>query len=423
MKLSSRASRIGESATLRVARRAAELRRSGVSVVDFGAGEPDFRSPAVAVEAACQALADGFTRYTQGSGLPELRQAVAESYRERYGAPWPAAQSVITVGGKAALFELAMAVFDEGQEVILPSPCWVSLPEQVRFAGARPVLVPTSVEDGFRIHAGALLEAVTDRTRAFLINSPCNPTGGIITAEDLREIVRFAAERGLLVISDETYDRFVYDGLSHASAASLAAEFPETVVLVGLVLQDLRHDRLAHRLPARPGRGGPRGRGDPEPRHLERHLLRHGGRPGGAAPRRAGGAGDGGGVPGPPRPADPAAQPAPRLRVPPAGRRLLRLSRGLGRLPARPGRARSRSPSSCSKRRRWRWSPGAAFGADEHIRISFACSRATLAEGLDRMAEVLGTDCSARICSVRTSGTIERPFSGPPAPSFFGGTV
>ncbi len=230
--LSARASAIGESATLKVTRRAAELRAQGVSVVDLGAGEPDFRSPAVAVEAASRALAEGFTRYTPGSGLPALRTAVADSYRQRYGAPWKAADSVITVGGKTALFELALAVFDEGQEVVLPSPCWVTFPEQIRFAGARPVFAHTCGEDGFRIHAGPLVDAVTDRTRAILINSPCNPTGGVVSAEDLREIVTFAAERGLLVISDETYERFVYSG-AHASAASLATEFPETVAVVG----------------------------------------------------------------------------------------------------------------------------------------------------------------------------------------------
>jgi aspartate aminotransferase len=232
VKLSNRAASIGESATLRVTRRAAELRARGVSVVDLGAGEPDFPSPAVAVEAARRALAEGFTRYTPGSGLPALREALAESFRQRYGAPWQAAQSIITVGGKTALFELALALFEEGQEVVLPSPFWVTFPEQIQFAGARPVTVPTCGENGFRIHAGPLLAAVTERTRAILLNSPCNPTGGIVPAADLREIVTFAAERGLLVISDETYERFIYDG-THASAASLAAEFPETVIVVG----------------------------------------------------------------------------------------------------------------------------------------------------------------------------------------------
>ncbi len=157
---------------------------------------------------------------------------MADSYRQRYGAPWKAADSVITVGGKTALFELALAVYDSGQEIVLPSPYWVTFPEQVRFAGAHPVLVPTCGKDGFRIHAGPLIEAATERTRAFLINSPCNPTGGVMGAEDLRQLVAFAAERGILVIADETYERFTYGG-PHASAAALAAEFPETVVLVG----------------------------------------------------------------------------------------------------------------------------------------------------------------------------------------------
>ena len=232
VKLSARASSIHESATLRVTRRTAELRARGVSVVDLGAGEPDFPSPPVAVEAARRALAEGFTRYTPGSGLPALRAAIADSFRQRHGAPWKAADSVITVGGKAALFELALAVFEPGQEVVLPSPCWVSLPEQIRFAGAVPVTVPTSCDDGFRIFAEPLIAAVTERTRAILINSPCNPTGGVMGAEDLRRVVTFAAERGLLVIADETYERFVY-GEPHASAADLAAEFPETVALVG----------------------------------------------------------------------------------------------------------------------------------------------------------------------------------------------
>jgi aspartate aminotransferase len=232
VKLSARASSIHESATLRVTRRTTELRARGISVVDLGAGEPDFPSPPVAVEAARRALADGFTRYTPGSGLPALRAALADSFQRRHGTPWKAADSVITVGGKAALFELALAVFEPGQEVVLSSPCWVSLPEQIRFAGAVPVTVPTSCDDGFRMFAEPLLAAVTERTRAILINSPCNPTGGVMGAEDLRRVVTFAAERGLLVISDETYERFVYGG-PHASAADLAAEFPETVALVG----------------------------------------------------------------------------------------------------------------------------------------------------------------------------------------------
>ncbi len=226
-------SRVGESATLKVARRALALKRSGVDLIDLGAGEPDFPTPAVAVEAARAALSDGFTKYTAGSGTPELRAAVARHYAERWGSPWSAAETVISVGGKAGLFELAMALAEPGVEIIIPSPCWVSLPAQVELAGGTPVLVATSPEDGFALHAEALLAAVNERTRAILINSPSNPTGGLITPPELRALVAGAAARGLLVIADETYARLVYDGANIATVAALAAEFPDTVVLAG----------------------------------------------------------------------------------------------------------------------------------------------------------------------------------------------
>ncbi len=371
-----------------MSRRAAALKARGISVVDFGAGEPDFASPAVAVEAARRALAEGFTRYTPGSGLPVLRAEVAESYQKRYGSPWTGAQTVITVGGKAALFELALAVFDDGQEVILPSPAWVSLPEQIRFAGARPVEVATSVEDGFRMHAEPLLAAVTGRTRAFLINAPCNPTGGVISAADLRRVVEFAAEHGLLVISDETYAQFVYDGLEHASVAALAAEFPETVVLVGSFSKTYAMTgwRIGYVL------GPP----DliPAIENIQSHAtsnptsfamvgaleaLRHG-----AADVEA-------------------------MIAEYAARRELLIPR-LNAIPGflcrppdgafyafprvadlyRPGRQGSvEFAELLLEEARVAVVPGAAFGADDHIRISFACSRAELAEGLERIAAVL----------------------------------
>ena len=388
VKLSTRVSRIAESATLRVSRRAAELKAKGISVVDFGAGEPDFSSPPAAVQAACNALSTGFTRYTPGSGLPDLRAEVAAWYHGRYGSPWGGAQSVITVGGKAALFELALAVFEEGQEVILPSPAWVSLPEQVRFAGAHPVEVMTSAEDGFRIHADPLLAAVTDRTRAFLINAPCNPTGGIISAADLRRIVEFAAERGMLVISDETYARFVYDGLEHASVAALATEFPETVVLVGSFSKTYAMTgwRIGYLL------GPPdvvraveviQSHATSNPtsfamvgalealRHAEAEvevmIAEYAARRELLIPRLN-------------------AIPGFQCR-PPAGAfyafpRVADLYR-----PDRQGSIQI--AEILLEEARVAVVPGAAFGADDHIRISFACSRAALAEGLERIAAVL----------------------------------
>lgn len=233
VRLSERVRRIGESATLRVARRAAELRAQGVDVVDFGAGEPDFASPPVAVEAARRALADGFTKYTPNAGIPALRRAVAERYRREHGAPWGTEEALITVGGKGALFEVALALFESGDEVVLHTPAWVSFAEQARFAGAEVVEVPTDGGDGFAIRAAPLLAAIGERTRAVILNSPCNPTGGTIAAGELRALVEGCAGRGVALISDETYERFAYDGAGHASAAALAAEFPDTVVLVG----------------------------------------------------------------------------------------------------------------------------------------------------------------------------------------------
>lgn len=388
VKLSRRVSRIAESATLRVSRRAAELKARGIAVVDLGAGEPDFRSPAAAVDAACNALSQGFTRYTPGSGLPALREEVAAWYRERYGSPWSGSQSVITVGGKAALFELALAVFEEGDEVVIPSPAWVSLPEQVRFAGARPVEVPTHVKDGFRIHADPLLAAVTDRARAFLINAPCNPTGGIIAAADLRRIVDFAAEHGLLVISDETYARFVYDGLEHASVAALAAEFPETVVLVGSFSKTYAMTgwRIGYLL------------GPPDVVRAVEVIQSHAtSNPTSFAMvgalealRRCDAEVEG-------------------MIAEYAARRQMLIA-ALNDIPGfhckppdgafyafphvadlyRPGRQGSVELTELLlDKARVAVIPGAAFGADDHIRISFACSRAALAEGLERIAAVL----------------------------------
>jgi aspartate aminotransferase len=233
MRLSRRVGRIRESATLRVTRRALELRAQGVRVVDFGAGEPDFPSPAVAVEAARRALAEGFTKYTASNGIPELREALAARYVREFGAPWQLADVLVTVGGKGGLFESILALVDDGDEVVLHSPAWVSFVEQIRFAGGEPVEVATDGGDGFAIRAEPLVAALGPRTRVVLLNSPCNPTGGVMAPEDRRRVVEECARRGIVVLSDETYERFAYDGFAPGSAAELAAEYPETVAVVG----------------------------------------------------------------------------------------------------------------------------------------------------------------------------------------------
>lgn len=215
-----------------VSRRVAELRREGVEVFDLGAGEPDFPSPETAVRAARRALDEGRTKYTVLEGTPELRAGLAARY-SREGAPWSAANVLVTVGAKAALYELARAFLSPGDEVVVPTPAWVSIPAQVRLAGAAAVTVPMAASDGFAIRAQPLIDAMSERTRAVVINSPCNPTGAVAGSLDLERVAGACAERGALLISDETYERFIYDGQQHASVASLADRYPETVVLVG----------------------------------------------------------------------------------------------------------------------------------------------------------------------------------------------
>lgn len=202
-------------------------------MLDLSAGEPDFPSPACAIESAEAALRGGLTRYTVSSGPEDLRTALAQHYCERWDAPWSPGEVLITVGGKGALFELALALFDEGREVVLPSPAWVSFAEQIRLAGAEPVSVPMAAERGFALEAEPLLAALTERTAAVILNSPCNPTGAVMAKEELGRLIEGCSERGVTVVSDETYERFVYDGHEHWSAAHWARDFPETVVVVG----------------------------------------------------------------------------------------------------------------------------------------------------------------------------------------------
>jgi len=388
MKLAARAGRIGESATLAVARRAKELQAAGREILDLGAGEPDFCSPKVAVAAAQRALGDGFTRYTENAGIPELRREIAARFRERYGAPWGPGDVLVTVGGKAALFEIALALFERGREVVIPSPYWVSFPEQVRFAGAEPVFVETSPSDGFRIHAEAVLAALTPRSGGVILNSPCNPTGGVVSASDLRRVAAACAERGLPLIYDETYERFTYGGAEHASAAALAAEFPETIVLVGSFSKTYAMTgwRLGYALGPRTviaaaaavqshATSNPtsfamvgalaawRGAED----EVRAMVAEYQARRDFLVPRLNG-------IPG--------------FRCQPPAGAFYAFPDVAGCF--RAGRADSLALAEfLLEKAGVAVVPGAAFGADRHLRISFACSRATLEKALDRIAEAL----------------------------------
>ena len=232
MKFASRASRVAGSATLAVLKAAAALRAKGVDVVDFGPGEPDFPTPAFVKRAAIDAIESDFTKYTDSSGTPELREAIASRYLAEWNAPYTAGEVVVTAGGKQALHTACLALFEEGDDVLIPAPYWVSFPEMVTLAGARPVFVPTSAASGFRLTAADVSRVATEATRGLIVNTPNNPTGAVMEPSEVEAVVRLAASRGWTVLFDECYDRLVFEG-RHVSAASLAREFPDTVLVVG----------------------------------------------------------------------------------------------------------------------------------------------------------------------------------------------
>ncbi|MGY4707074.1 pyridoxal phosphate-dependent aminotransferase [Candidatus Bipolaricaulota sp. J31] len=221
--------RISPSATMEIRRRAEELLRAGVDVIDLGPGEPDFDTPETVRRAGIAAIEDGFTKYTQAGGIPELRAAIAARYRRDHGASFSPEEVFVAAGAKQALFSLALALFDEGDEVLIPAPYWVTYPEVVRLCGAEPVFVPTDPADGFHPSLDALRERVSPRTVALIVNSPCNPTGALLSPGELEDIVELARAHDFYVIFDEAYEAIVYER-GPFSAAPLKDEH---VIVVG----------------------------------------------------------------------------------------------------------------------------------------------------------------------------------------------
>jgi aspartate aminotransferase len=215
---------IKPSPTLTITQKAQELRAQGVDVISFSAGEPDFDTPAHVVAACKKALDDGMTRYTPVAGIPALRKAVAEESARTRGVPCEPANVVVTSGAKNALYSFFQAVLDPGDEVVIPAPYWVSYPDQVLLAGGKPVIVETRSADGWVLTPRALEAAATARTKAVVINTPCNPTGAIYPAKAAAAITECALRLGMWIVSDEIYRDLVYDGLEHVSPLSLAGE-------------------------------------------------------------------------------------------------------------------------------------------------------------------------------------------------------
>ncbi|MGA8810468.1 MAG: pyridoxal phosphate-dependent aminotransferase [Thermoanaerobaculia bacterium] len=232
IRLTRRVNEMQVSPTLAVMNRALELKAQGVDIVDLGPGEPDFPTPPSVCAAGKRAIDEGQTKYTAGNGTKALRDALAARYNRRYGTSIKAENVIAGTGGKQELFNVTLALVDEGDEVIIPSPYWVSFPDQVQFAAGTPVFAPADPQNDFRPTFAAIEAVATERTRGVIINSPCNPTGAVIAEKELQRIVEWCASRDLFLMFDETYEFFVYDGAKHVSAGRWFDEYPETVVCI-----------------------------------------------------------------------------------------------------------------------------------------------------------------------------------------------
>jgi len=232
MELSQVAQNATPSATLSINSRAKELEAQGEDVVKFTVGEPDFDTPENIKQAAHRAIQAGFTKYTPAAGMPELRQAIAEKLGEENGLDYEPGQVLVSNGGKQTLYMLMLSLVGEGDDVLLPAPFWVSYPEQARICGANAVPVDCTQTPDLKLTADLLEDAITENSKVLVLNSPCNPTGTVLDEQALRDIVDVAIENDLWIISDEIYEKLLYDGLEHTSPAAFGQEAYEHVLTV-----------------------------------------------------------------------------------------------------------------------------------------------------------------------------------------------
>lgn len=232
MQLATRATSLSPSITLSIDSKAKAMRAEGIDVCGFAAGEPDFDTPDHIKAAAIEALQSGFTKYTPSSGLPELRQAIAEKLLADNQLSYKSSQIIVSNGAKHSCYNALLATVQPGDEVIIPSPYWLSYPEMVRLAGAEPVFVQTREENGWKMTAEEFENAMTPRTKLVIINSPGNPTGSIYTREELKAIVEVAAEEEIFILSDEMYEKLVYDGTEFVSTASVSPEAYDLTITI-----------------------------------------------------------------------------------------------------------------------------------------------------------------------------------------------
>lgn len=232
MKLSKRISDIKPSPTLAITAKANAMRAEGRDVIGFGAGEPDFDTPDSIKQAAIRAIEAGFTKYTPVGGTDELKDAIINKLERDSGLNYKREEVVVSCGAKHTLYNLAQVLFEEGDEVLIPSPYWVSYIDIIVLTGARPVVIETKTEDNFKLQPKQLAQAVSSRTRAILLNSPSNPVGVTYTKEELEKFAEVVAAKGIMVISDDIYEKIVYDGIAFYSLASISPEMKKLTVVV-----------------------------------------------------------------------------------------------------------------------------------------------------------------------------------------------
>jgi aspartate aminotransferase len=233
--LAARVRRLEVSPTVAMAQRAAALKARGVKVLDFTVGEPDQPTPARILAAGREAMEAGHTKYAPAAGIPELRAAVVQRYREDFGATFAPGQVTVTVGGKQALALVYQALLDRGSEVVIPTPAWPTFAEAARVAGGRPVFVPLREEDGFRVTARAVTRKVSPRTRAIVLNSPCNPTGAVVATDELVALARLARRRGIALLYDDTYAHLIFREGEPPKLGPVQQAAGDSLVILGTV--------------------------------------------------------------------------------------------------------------------------------------------------------------------------------------------
>src|SRR3954470_19592729 len=232
MEISARAAQLSPSLTLSIDAKAKAMKAEGIDVCGFGAGEPDLDTPEHIKQAAIQALEAGFTKYTPSAGLPELRQAIADKLQADNGLTYRPSQIIVSTGAKHSCYNAILATCQEGDEVLIPAPYWVSYPDMVRLAGAEPVIVPTSERNGWKMRAEDFENAMTPRTKMVILNSPNNPSGAVYTREEMEAIVQIASDEDIYILSDEIYEKLTYDDVKHVSTASVSKQAYDNTITV-----------------------------------------------------------------------------------------------------------------------------------------------------------------------------------------------